>query len=152
MSGTINGLGAFHIRATAPAAESQYARIVELVRTAQASKAPLQRLADEYAVWFTPITLAVCAIAVAVDTRLDARARDSRRRNAVSADSRHAGGDHRRHQSGRAKRSIIVRHGGALEQLSRSHSRGVRQDGNDHVGKPGSQHGERGARLRRATT
>ena len=43
------------------AGESQYARIVDLVRTAQHSKAPLQRLADRYAVWFTPLTLAICA-------------------------------------------------------------------------------------------
>ena len=64
MSGTLNGLGSFRMRATAPAEQSQYARIVEMVRTAQASKAPLQRVADRYAVWFTPITVAVCAIAV----------------------------------------------------------------------------------------
>jgi heavy metal translocating P-type ATPase len=66
MSGTTNGFGPLRIRATALAAESQYARIVELVRTAQASKAPLQRLADKYAVWFTPITLALCAVVVGV--------------------------------------------------------------------------------------
>src|SRR5690606_14378423 len=65
MSGTANGEGALLLRALAPASESQYARIVELVRTAQASKAPLQRVADRYAVWFTPLTLAVCAIAYA---------------------------------------------------------------------------------------
>ena len=35
------------VRALRVSAESQYARIVELVRSAQASKAPLQRLADE---------------------------------------------------------------------------------------------------------
>ena len=65
-SGTTNGEGSITVRATALAAESQYARIVELVRSAQASKAPLQRLADRYAVWFTPITLLTCAIAYAV--------------------------------------------------------------------------------------
>ena len=53
----LNGLGVLRMRVTAPAAESQYARIVEMVRTAQESKAPMQRLADRYAVWFTPITL-----------------------------------------------------------------------------------------------
>jgi heavy metal translocating P-type ATPase len=64
MSGMVNGLGSFTMRVTAPAERSQYASIVELVRTAQASKAPLQRLADRYAVWFTPITLALCAVTV----------------------------------------------------------------------------------------
>jgi len=66
MSGSANLDGALTVRALAPASESQYARIVALVRSAQASKAPLQRVADRYAVWFTPVTLAVCAIAFLV--------------------------------------------------------------------------------------
>lgn len=65
-SGMINALGSFRYRASAIAGESQYARIVEQVRAAQASRAPIQRLADRYAVWFTPITIGVCAIAVLV--------------------------------------------------------------------------------------
>ncbi len=63
MSGMLNGSGAFVMRATARSGESQYARIVELVRSAEASKSPLQRLADRYARWFTPVTLLVCAVA-----------------------------------------------------------------------------------------
>lgn len=63
MSGSLNGEGPFTLESTAPASESQYARIVALVREAQASKSPLQRVADRYAVWFTPATLAVCALA-----------------------------------------------------------------------------------------
>ena len=62
MSGSVNLEGALTIRATALARDSQYERIVELVRTAQESKAPLQRLADRYAVWFTPITIAMCIV------------------------------------------------------------------------------------------
>ena len=62
LSGSLNLDGPLTVRVTAPASESQYARIVDLVRTAQASKSPLQRLADRYAVWFTPLTLAVCAV------------------------------------------------------------------------------------------
>jgi heavy metal translocating P-type ATPase len=64
LSGMANGVGSFHMRATAVAEESQYCRIVELVRSAQGSKAPLQRLADRYAVWFTPFTLAFCGLAL----------------------------------------------------------------------------------------
>ena len=60
-SGAVNLESALHVRATAPASESLYARIVELVRSAQAEKSPIQRLADRYAVWFTPVTLAACA-------------------------------------------------------------------------------------------
>ena len=62
-SGSLNGEAPLIVEVLAVAAESQYARIVELVRTAQASKAPIQRLADRYAVWFTPLTLAVAALA-----------------------------------------------------------------------------------------
>ncbi|MBI3789266.1 MAG: heavy metal translocating P-type ATPase [Gemmatimonadetes bacterium] len=62
-SGALNGEGPLEVRALKPSAESLYARIVELVRSAQESKAPLQRLADRYAVWFTPLTLLACAVA-----------------------------------------------------------------------------------------
>lgn len=62
-SGYLNADSPLTIRATAIARESQYARIVDLVRSAQASKAPIQRLADRYATWFTPLTLAACAVA-----------------------------------------------------------------------------------------
>jgi heavy metal translocating P-type ATPase len=65
-SGGHNEEGALEMRVLAPAAESQYARIVEMVRTAQASKSPLQRVADRYAVWFTPLTLLVCGVAYAI--------------------------------------------------------------------------------------
>jgi heavy metal translocating P-type ATPase len=63
MSGTLNGGGVLTLRATALASDSQYARIVELVRTAQTNRAPLQRIADRWATWFTPLTIAACAAA-----------------------------------------------------------------------------------------
>jgi heavy metal translocating P-type ATPase len=63
MSGTLNQESPLEIEATALASESQYAKIVELVRSAQTSKAPLQRLADRYSVWFTPLTILACVIA-----------------------------------------------------------------------------------------
>ena len=66
-SGSLVLDGPLVLRATATAGESQYARIVELVRSAQSSKAPLQRLADRYAIWFTPITLVACAVAYLVE-------------------------------------------------------------------------------------
>ncbi|MBI2406927.1 MAG: cadmium-translocating P-type ATPase [Gemmatimonadetes bacterium] len=62
-SGAVNLEGAIVVRATRPASESLYARIVELVRTAQSEKSPIQRMADRYAVWFTPATLLVCTVA-----------------------------------------------------------------------------------------
>ncbi|HEV8124427.1 MAG TPA: heavy metal translocating P-type ATPase [Gemmatimonadales bacterium] len=66
MSGSINGASPLTVRATALARESQYARIVDLVRTAQASKSPYQRMADQYAAWFTPLTLVVCGLSLAL--------------------------------------------------------------------------------------
>ena len=58
-SGTINIGDAFDIKATRKSDESQYSKIVKLVKKAQHEKAPIQRLADKYAIWFTPITLVV---------------------------------------------------------------------------------------------
>ncbi len=63
LSGCVMLNGAIRIRVSRVAAESQYERIVDMVRTALANKAPIQRMADRYAVWFTPLTLLVAAIA-----------------------------------------------------------------------------------------
>jgi heavy metal translocating P-type ATPase len=116
MSGTANGSGSFRMCVTARAEQSQYARIVELVRTAQASKAPLQRLADRYAVWFTPITVVVCAIAVSIThdwTRVLAILVVATPCPLILATPvAIIGGINRA-----AKRFIIVRNGGALERL-----------------------------------
>jgi heavy metal translocating P-type ATPase len=62
LSGSVNVGDAFDMRADKRSTDSQYARIVELVRKAQAEKPPLQRLADKYAVWLTPVTLVMCAL------------------------------------------------------------------------------------------
>jgi len=66
LSGSVNGGNAFEMRAVKIAAESKYAQIVQLVQAAQQEKPPLQRLADRYAVWFTPVTLIMCAIGWAI--------------------------------------------------------------------------------------
>ena len=63
-SGTLNAAAApFQLRARARAADSTYAGIVRLVEEAQAAKAPLERLADRYALLFLPLTLTVAAAA-----------------------------------------------------------------------------------------
>ncbi len=62
LSGSVNGGDAFEMRAAKIAAESKYAQIVQLVQAAQKEKPPLQRLADRYAVWFTPVTLIMCGV------------------------------------------------------------------------------------------
>ena len=62
-SGAVNAGGPFDLRATGTAAESTYAGIVRLVSAAENSQAPFVRLADRYAMWFLPLTLAVSAVA-----------------------------------------------------------------------------------------
>jgi heavy metal translocating P-type ATPase len=117
-SGCSNLRGPLVLEATAVAAESQYERIVQLVRSAQASKAPLQRLADRYAVWFTPLTIVVAGLAFALSGEAD-------RILAVLVIATPCplilatpvaiiGG-----MNSAAKKSVIVRSGAALEQLAR---------------------------------
>ncbi len=135
MSGSVNGDGALTMRATALAKESQYARIVDLVRHAQASKSPLQRVADRYAVWFTPTTLIVCTAAY-FDTH------DWVRVLAVLVVATPCplilatpiaiiGGI-----NAAARRMVIVRNGGALEQLSRVNTAIFDKTGTLTVGTP----------------
>jgi heavy metal translocating P-type ATPase len=64
LSGTVNASRSpFKMRATVTARESVYAGIIRLVEQAQAAKAPIVRMADRYAIFFLPATLAVSAFA-----------------------------------------------------------------------------------------
>jgi heavy metal translocating P-type ATPase len=118
LSGSVNGEGMLTLQVTALARESQYEKIVELVRTAQASRSPLQRLADRYAVWFTPFTIVLCVGTFAVTN-------DWLRVLAVLVVATPCplilatpvaiiGGINRA-----ARRQVILRTGGALEQLGK---------------------------------
>jgi len=135
MSGTANGAGVLRLVTTAVASKSQYARIVELVRTAQSHKAPLQRMADRYAVWFTPITLVICAAAFAVT-------RDWTRVLAIlvvatpcplilATPVAFVGGINRA-----ARRHIIIRNGSALERLAAVTTAVFDKTGTITVGEP----------------
>jgi heavy metal translocating P-type ATPase len=57
--GSVNAGGAFLLRAESMAADSAYAGIVELVRSAGVGRAPFVRLADRYAIVFVPVVLAI---------------------------------------------------------------------------------------------
>ncbi|MFI1651801.1 heavy metal translocating P-type ATPase [Streptomyces avidinii] len=59
---TVNGTGSLRVRAAKVGADTMLAQIIRLVQAAQASKAPIQRLADAVSAYFVP---AVIAIAVA---------------------------------------------------------------------------------------
>ncbi len=60
--GTLNGSGAFLMRAERVGSETLLARIVEMVSQAQRSRAPIQRLADVVASWFVPAVLLTAAL------------------------------------------------------------------------------------------
>lgn len=62
-SGAINAGGAIEVEATASAADSTYAGIVRLAQQAAAQTAPVVRLADRVAAWFVPMTLVVAGFA-----------------------------------------------------------------------------------------
>ncbi|MBN1417390.1 MAG: copper-translocating P-type ATPase [Planctomycetes bacterium] len=64
--GTLNRTGSFRFRATAVGADTTLAGIVRIVREAQATKAPIERLADRVAAWFVPAVAGIAAVALAV--------------------------------------------------------------------------------------
>ncbi len=65
IGGTLNGSGAFVMRAEKIGRDTMLARIVEMVATAQRSRAPIARLADQVAGWFVPVVIAVALLAFA---------------------------------------------------------------------------------------
>ncbi len=60
--GTINKVGSFKLRATKIGKDTALAQIIRLVEEAQASKAPIQRLADKVASIFVPTVMAIATI------------------------------------------------------------------------------------------
>ena len=62
VGGAINGSGLLRIRVTAVGTETVLARIIRLVETAQASKAPVQRLVDRVSAVFVPVVVAVAGL------------------------------------------------------------------------------------------
>lgn len=120
-SGTVNAGETFELRATATAGESTYAGIVRLVTAAQTAKAPFIRLADRYALLLLPATLLVAGGAWLMT-------HDPIRALAVLVASTPcplilaapvafiAG------VSRAARRGILIKGGGALEALARTHT------------------------------
>ncbi|WP_338618686.1 heavy metal translocating P-type ATPase [Pigmentiphaga sp. CHJ604] len=60
--GSVNAEGLLVVRTTAVGAESMLARIVRLVESAQAKKAPIQRLVDRVSEVFVPVIVAIAAV------------------------------------------------------------------------------------------
>ena len=134
-SGVVNLQSPLVLTVTALSSKSLYAQIVELVRTAQSEKSPIQRIADKWAVWFTPVTIVACLIAWWISG-------DSTRVLAVLVVATPCplllatpvaviGGINRA-----ARRQIIVRNGTALELLARVDTAVFDKTGTLTIGRP----------------
>jgi heavy metal translocating P-type ATPase len=134
-SGVVNAGSAFEMRATATATDSTYAQIVRLAAQAQAQNAPVVRLADRYATWFLPLTLvvaggawlasgsevrAVAVLVVATPCPLLLAAPVA----IVSGLSR------------AARHGVVIRSGGALENLGRATTLVMDKTGTLTMGRP----------------
>ncbi|MET9750675.1 heavy metal translocating P-type ATPase [Streptomyces ardesiacus] len=134
-SGVVNAGGAFDLRATATEQDSTYAGIVRLAQQAGAESAPVVRLADRYAAWFLLLAVAAAALAwlasgsavravavlvVATPCPLLLAAPVA----VVSGLSR------------ASRRGVLVRDGGALENLGRARTLLLDKTGTLTLGRP----------------
>lgn len=62
--GSVNADGVLHVETTALGAETMLARIIRLVESAQAGKAPIQRLVDKVSAVFVPVVLGIAALTI----------------------------------------------------------------------------------------
>ncbi len=62
IGGTVNRTGSFRYRATTLGAASTLARIVQLMRDAQNTRAPIQRLADRVSAVFVPVVVIIAVV------------------------------------------------------------------------------------------
>ncbi|WP_229266587.1 heavy metal translocating P-type ATPase [Leptospira sp. severe_002] len=63
IAGTLNQTGGFVMRAEKVGRDTMLSQIVQMVASAQRSRAPIQRLADQVAGWFVPTVIAVAVAA-----------------------------------------------------------------------------------------
>ncbi|WOJ88957.1 heavy metal translocating P-type ATPase [Methylocapsa polymorpha] len=120
-SGAINAGETFEMQASATAGESAYAGIIGMVTAAQTAKAPFIRMADRYALLLLPVTLVLAGAAWAFS-------HDPIRGLAVlvaatpcplilAAPAAFIAG-----ASQAARRGILIKGGGPLEALARTHT------------------------------
>lgn len=119
LSGTVNVGTAFEMEATKISSESQYSKIVDMVRKAQSEKSAIQRIADKYALWFTPLTVAISITAYLItrseDTLLAVLVVATPCPLILATPLAVISGVNRA-----AKESIIVKSGSAMEQIGMS--------------------------------
>jgi heavy metal translocating P-type ATPase len=61
LSGAVNGESALVVRATKVAADSRYARIMQVMQEAEQRRPALRRLGDQLGAWYTPFALVIAA-------------------------------------------------------------------------------------------
>lgn len=62
IGGTVNGTGSFVMTASQVGGDTVLAKIIDLVGSAQRSRAPIQRVADAVAAWFVPAVIAAAVL------------------------------------------------------------------------------------------
>ncbi len=65
-AGTINGHGALVVTVTRRRGDTTLARIIHLVESAQAKRAPTQQFIDRFAAWYTPAVVVLAALVAAL--------------------------------------------------------------------------------------
>ncbi|MDP9172709.1 MAG: cadmium-translocating P-type ATPase [Planctomycetota bacterium] len=63
ISGAINGESALTIRATRPAADSRYAKIMQVMRSAEQNRPTMRRLGDTLGAFYTPLAVLIALVA-----------------------------------------------------------------------------------------
>ncbi len=63
ISGAINGDAALTIRATRPAADSRYAKIMQVMRSAEQNRPRMRRLGDQLGAFYTPLAVLIALLA-----------------------------------------------------------------------------------------
>jgi heavy metal translocating P-type ATPase len=135
MSGSLNGEAAVRMRVTARMEDSQYSRIVALVKEAAESKAPMVRLADRYAVPFTALAYFLGAVGWIISGSPERFAEvlvvATPCPLLIAAPVAFLGGMSRAAHSG-----VIVKYAGVLEQLSRIKTAAFDKTGTLTYGRP----------------
>jgi Cd2+/Zn2+-exporting ATPase len=65
-AGSINGEGSLELEVIRPAAESTISRMIRLVEEAQERRAPVQRLVDRFAKYYTPLVVLVALLTTTI--------------------------------------------------------------------------------------
>jgi Cd2+/Zn2+-exporting ATPase len=65
-AGSVNGEGALEVTVTHRAGDTTISRMIRLVQEAQDRRAPVQRLIDRFAGWYTPAVVAIAALTAVI--------------------------------------------------------------------------------------